>query len=226
MELVAALCLAVAFSFAFRNAIRSYAWVFYAIAALAVAVFAALAISGEYPTALRPAYPYFQRCLLGFGLFAVVMYIGVLPEGSRARRWLGPIRGELSIIASILTAGHVLNYLSSYIERFCAGYFGSSPAMAASFAVAFLLVALLIPLAVTSVNAVRRRMHAASWKRLQRLAYPFFGLIFVHLAFLLGPSATSPEQKAFVSVCVYTAVFALYAALRIVRAVRRRAAVD
>ena len=226
MELVIALVVAVAVSFAFRNAIKAHAWVFYLIATAMVAAFAALSISGEYPTALRPAYPYFQRCLLGFGFFAVVMYIGVLPEGSKARRWLNPIRGELSIIASLLTAGHVLNYLSSYIERFLAGYFGSSAAMATSFAVALLLVILLIPLAITSVNAIRRRMHAASWKRLQLLAYPFFILIFVHLVFLLGPSASAPGQKAFTSVAIYTAVFGLYVVLRVARAVLdRRAAV-
>ena len=97
-------------------------------------------VSREFAAAV---YPYLTRCLLGFALFALVMYIGALPEGSKARQMLMPIRGELSIIAAILTVGHVANYLGTYLADILSGFAGMSAGMVASFVVSSLLIVLL-----------------------------------------------------------------------------------
>lgn len=222
MDIVIALVIGVAFACAFRNAIRARPFVFYLLAAAIVALFAALSFSGDIPAPVRIVYPYVQRCLLAFALLAVVMFIGALPEASKARAYLAPIRGELSIIASILAIGHVVNYLASYLGQFAARL-GSMPAtMIASFAVSILLVAALAVLAVTSVQAIRKRMSAVSWKRIQKLAYPFFLLVFVHVLLILGPSASGLGQKASTSIIVYTVIFGTYCVLRIGKAVLAR----
>ena len=87
---------------------------------------------------------------------------------------------------------------------------------------ALVLFALLLVLGVTSFNAVKRRMRADTWKRVQLLAYPFFGLVYVHLLLMLLPSALQGGAAAQASVAAYTAVFGTYAVLRVTRALLDR----
>ena len=84
------------------------------------------------------------------------------------------------------------------------------------------LLVLLLVLGVTSLQGVKRRMDAGTWKRLQKWAYVFFGLVYVHLMSILLPSALAQGMTARVSIAVYTVLFGLYAALRIARAVLDR----
>ena len=94
----------------------------------------------------------YKRQLLGFALFALVMYIGALPEGSKARQMLMPIRGELSIIAAILTVGHVANYLGTYLADILSGFAGMSAGMVASFVVSS-------PVSYTHLDVYKRQEH-------------------------------------------------------------------
>ena len=96
--------------------------------------------------------------------------------------------------------------------------------MIASFVVSSLLIVLLAALTVTSFNAVKTRMSSDAWKRLQKTAYVFFGLVYVHLMLMLAPAASRGGEAAVASVAVCTVVFGAYAALRVRRAfVDRRA---
>jgi methionine sulfoxide reductase heme-binding subunit len=79
-------------------------------------------------------------------------------------------------------------------------------------------------LLVTSFQVVKRRMNAARWKGVQRLAYPFYLLTYVHLVLLLAPSAFAGRDTAIVSLVVYTVVVATYAVLRVRRALLRQQA--
>lgn len=90
--------------------------------------------------------------------------------------------------------------------------------MIASFTVSFALVILLIPLAITSIRAMRKAMDNSTWKRLQMLAYPFFVLIFVHIALILVPSVSTLGQRAFSSIVIYTGIVLAYGILRLRRA--------
>ena len=83
------------------------------------------------------------------------------------------------------------------------------------------LFALLVVLGVTSFNVVKKRMKKETWKRVQLLAYPFWGLVYVHLLLMLVPSALRGGAPAQMAVVVYSVVFVGYAVLRI-----RRAAID
>ena len=142
---------------------------------------------------------------------------------------LMPIRGELSIIAAILTVGHVANYLGTYLADILSGFAGMSAGMVASFVVSSLLIVLLAALTVTSFNAVKTRMSSDAWKRLQKTAYAFFGLTYVHLVLVLAPTVSSSGQKAAFSIAAYTAVMLAYAALRVaahLRAKRARSAIS
>ena len=54
-------------------------------------------------------------------------------------------------------------------------------------------------------------MKAKSWKRLQRLAYPFFILIYIHVMLLFSMNV----EKNRLSIIVYTLVYVSYVVLRL-----------
>ena len=50
--------------------------------------------------------------------------------------------------------------------------------------ITLILISMMLPLMITSFKCVRNKMKAKNWKNLQKLAYPFFYLIYVHLMVL------------------------------------------
>lgn len=214
MELVIALFISIAFAAVLKVPIKKYPWIFYILTVFIVVVFSSQILFSVAPVLARILYPYLQRCLIAFGLLTLVMFIGVLPEGSAVRRYFVPIRGELSIIASILTLPHILNYLNSYLTQFISGFTGMTSLTILSFLISFVLVVILVPLCITSFNAVRRRIAPHTWKRIQKLAYPFYFLILLHILFLLAPAEASFSSKAFVSVLLYSVIVGVYVLLR------------
>ncbi|MBR5164930.1 MAG: FMN-binding protein [Ruminococcus sp.] len=158
----------------------------------------------------------FSRGALGAAFWAVVMWAGALPNGSAPIKKLMPIRGELSITAAILTLSHVITYGVQYISNLVKGRTGSDFVITS--VVSLAMVAIMLPLTVMSFKTVRRKMNAKTWKRIQRAAYVFYGLIFAHVMVLYIPRARSGRDGCFLSVIVYSAVFLGYAAMRIRKA--------
>ena len=91
---------------------------------------------------------------------------------------------------------------------------------------AVVLLVLLVVLGVTSFAFVKRQMSTASGKKGQKLAYPFFGLVDVHLLLMLLPSALHGGLAAQASVAVYSVVFVGYALCRVGRALADKRAED
>lgn len=77
--------------------------------------------------------------------------------------------------------------------------------------ISLILICLMIPLFVTSFKCVRKKMKAKSWKKLQRLAYPFFILIYIHVMLLFSMNV---DKNKF-SIIVYTLVYVSYVVLRL-----------
>ena len=154
-------------------------------------------------------WPYFmplmQRCALAFVLFTIVMFVARLM----------PIRRQLSILGCIFALGHLAFYGVSYVPRLGSALNGN---LGFSLALAALLVLLMAILLVTSFQVVKRRMSAARWKGVQRLAYPFYLLTYVHLVLLLAPSAFAGRETATVSLVVYSVAVGAYVVLRMRRA--------
>ena len=165
--------------------------------------------------------PLMQRCALAFLLFSVVMFVGVLGERNPLRVHLMPIRRQLSILACIFACGHIAFYAASYVPRLTSAFTGN---LAFSLGLAALITALMAVLWATSAQRVKHAMKAASWKRVQRLAYPFYVLTYVHLALLLMPSALAGNQVAVVSIAVYSVVMGAYVVLRAAKALADRRA--
>ena len=162
-----------------------------------------------------------QKGTLAVALFTVVMFVGVFPRDSKLRKYLSPIRAELSIIACMLIVGHILAYCLTYVPRVL-GAGVISPFVSVGLGVAFAVTVLLIVLGATSFNSVKARMNSQTWFRVQKWSYVFFGLTYVHVLAMLLPSALSGGMTAAQSVVAYTVVFGAYAVLRIVRAILDR----
>ncbi len=216
MEFLIVFVVTVAAALALREPLRRWPVAFYVLACAVVVVFLAGAnglLSGSW---WKPAIVLVQRCMVALSLFAVVMLIGALPKGSKLDAWLRPVRAELSIVACILCLGHMCVYVGPYASRAVAGSLGVTTMV--SFVVAVVLFALVVVLGVTSLNFVKHRMGGRTWKNVQRLAYPFFGLAWVHLMFMLAPAAAKGGEQAVLSVVIYTVLFAAYLVLRLYRA--------
>lgn len=164
-------------------------------------------------------WPIVSRSAFSTALFAAIMWTGALPNGSKAIKHLMPIRGELSILACILTLGHNVSYGLTYF-RFLFTQPAMLPANQLAAAICSLvMICIMLPLFVTSFKSVRKKMKASNWKKLQRLAYAFYALIYVHVMLLTVPAALQGRSGYLLTVLVYSVVFLGYAACRIQKAV-------
>lgn len=203
-----------AFALLLAPVIKRVPWLFY-LGAVGMAVAFSLIESAELPRAAVSAFTIpMSRCYFAFSLFAIVMYVGVLAEKSRVRRRLGPIRGELSIVAAVLACAHILRYASSYFARLFDAAMPVKENMYVALAVAAVLAILLLALTVTSFRLVKGRMSAAAWKNVQKLAYPFFALVCLHAVIALIPSALGGASSSMAAVVGYGVVLTAYAILR------------
>lgn len=221
MDFLFIFAVSVAAAFALRNPLKKAPLVFYLLAVAAVIVLL-IGASGLVGSWARSIVLLVQRCMVAFALFAIVMLIGVLPKESKAARWLRPIRAQLSIIAWILCLGHMCAYAALYTARALSGAMSAS--MLLALIVAVVLFVLLLVLGITSFNVVKRRMPSAAWKNVQRLAYPFFALAYLHVLLMLLPAALQGGQQAQTSIAIYSTVVGGYAALRLYRAWVERSA--
>lgn len=80
--------------------------------------------------------------------------------------------------------------------------------------VTLILLAMLIPLFITSFKSVRRKMNGKTWKNIQRMAYPFFIGIYVHIMVLYSADVNSHMT----GIIVYTVIYACYVILRLRKA--------
>lgn len=217
MLLLVCVLLAVAFAFGLKKPIKKAPWVFYILAILVDLLIIYSSQLNLPQWAWKTVVLANGRCLFAFGLFTVVMFLGALKDGSKAKRWLMPIRAELSIIAGILTVGHIVRYLGVYSPRVLSNPASVANGMLASFVVAFILAVLLVVLTVTSFKFVKRHMNASLWKGIQRTAYPFFVLIYAHVLLIMVRPAMMGAENALVSLVVYGAIVAFYVVLRVLR---------
>lgn len=76
----------------------------------------------------------------------------------------------------------------------------------------------MIPLFITSFMKVRKKMNAKTWKKLQRWAYLFYLLAYLHVFILLVNKDTINWTK----LITYTSVFGIYTLLRIMKCFNKK----
>lgn len=160
----------------------------------------------------------FAKGSLGTAMFVFVMYAGALPKGNRFIAPLMKIRGELSITAAILVLCHNFTYGQTYFRMLFVQPEILSGTQLAAAIISIILIIIMLVLTITSFPSVRKRMQAKKWKQLQRTAYLFYGLMYVHIMLINVPYARLGMSMYIVNVIVYSIVFLGYVAMRISKA--------
>jgi DMSO/TMAO reductase YedYZ heme-binding membrane subunit/uncharacterized protein with FMN-binding domain len=163
-------------------------------------------------------WPLVSRSGLSAALFVAVMFAGALTNGSKPVKVLMPIRGELSILACILTLGHNISYGMTYFRRLT-----RLPSYQLGAAIcSIVMICIMLPLFVTSFRCIRKKMKPKRWKQLQRLAYGFYALLYVHVLLLTVPAALRGRSGYALTIFVYSVVFLGYALCRVTKALAMR----
>lgn len=218
MLFLIALVFAFGFAFLCGKPLKKYPYIFYATAVVITAVTVILAgldlraipdFVNTYIIGL------FTRGAFATALWCVVMWAGALPNGSAPIKKLMPIRGELSIFAALLTLGHNIGFGRTYFVRLFTDAGRMTSNQIAASVMTIIMLVIMIPLTVMSFPQVRRKMNAKLWKRIQRAAYAFYALIYIHVLTLCYPMAKAGREGYLLSIFIYSAVFIGYAACRI-----------
>lgn len=161
--------------------------------------------------------PLLNKGALSAAFWALVMWAGALPRGSRAGKQLLAARGELSIFAAILTLSHAAGKELLYAGQLLRPRFSPGWEFIITGILSLLLILIMLPLTVLSFKRIRRKMKPSRWKRVQRLAYPFYGLIYLHVLVLYLPGALHGARGFLLTVLVYSAVWIAYLICRLRR---------
>ena len=224
MLLIISLIIVSLFIYFLKDSLKKHAGIYYIGAAvISIAVF----LIGFLPMPLflkNNILGIFAKGSLGTAMFVAVMYAGALPKGNKLIAQLMKIRGELSITAAILVLCHNFTYGITYFKMLFIKPEALSATQFTAAIISLVLIIIMIVLTVTSFQAVRKKMKAKKWKQLQRTAYVFYGLMYVHIMLINIPYARLGLGTYIANVVIYSIVFLGYAAMRIAKAVSVKAA--
>lgn len=128
----------------------------------------------------KPFVTPFVKGFVGFAFFYVVMITGALNPSWKLTKKLRSVRAPYSILGFVLLMSHPLNYVAEVLSKQRdIPYFGVA---------AFLIM---VPLFITSYMAIRKKMKAQTWVKLQRWAYPVYALMLIHLVV----NASLPQNR-------------------------------
>ncbi len=219
MLLVISLIIVSLFIYFLKDSLKKHANIYYiGTAVISIAVF----LLGFLPMPLfvnNNILGIFAKGSLGTAMFVAVMYAGALPKGNKLIGPLMKIRGELSITAAILVLCHNFTYGMTYFKMLFIKPEALSATQLTAAIISIILITIMLVLTVTSFPAVRKKMQAKKWKQLQRTAYVFYGLMYVHIMLINIPYARLGLGTYIANVITYSIVFLGYAAMRIAKAV-------
>lgn len=153
----------------------------------------------------------FSRGIFATASFMIVMFLGTITKHNDFSKKLMAIRGEMSIMASLLVFSHNIIFGLRYFPILFTNPSSMPQRQLIASIITIFLLLMLIPLFVTSFKTVRRKMKAKSWKNLQKMAYPFFIGIYIHVMVLYS----SNWKENMVGVVIYTLIYLAYIILRL-----------
>ena len=166
----------------------------------------------------------FRKGVLAAALWCVVAWIGAVPQGSPVIKRLMPVRGELSIFSAAVSLSHMVIYAVQYIKNLLNPAFREAGRADAEFIltciVCLLLTGIMIPLTVLSFKFVRRKIKGKTWKAIQRTAYGFYALIYIHIIVIYAAKPSTAETL--VNLIAYSIVFVGYFVFRVRKAMVKK----
>ena len=156
------------------------------------------------------------RGFISISFYILVMYAGVLEPKWGITRKLRSIRAELAIIASILLLPHGIIYFIRFILLKLPKILteGKFPILYLSYiAIGIIGFFIMTPLFITSLKRVRRKMQGLQWKKLQRWAYIFYFLAYIHILLVL----LNEKELDWLKLSTYTIIFLGYIVLKLIK---------
>ena len=219
MVFLISLALALALALGLNKPLRKNPTPFYiAFAAISLAVAVCSLANVRFPAWVSTwVWPVAARGAMVGALFTLVMTAGAFPNGSAGARALMPVRAQLSILASILAAGHIVTYGKTYIVMLFTNVSRMTRLILIAAVVSLLLVLVMLPLSTTSFASIRKKMNGRTWKKLQRFAYLFYALLYLHIILFNISPAVAGRAGYRLNLFVYSAVFFSYAICRVLK---------
>lgn len=115
----------------------------------------------------HPLVNYIVKGYLGYGIFLVVMMVGVLPNKWTLSRNIKKVRGELSILGFLLITPHAFLHVFAYLDGI--NLFGIAAYV------------LMIPLTIVSFQVIKKEISTKDWNTIQKAAYLIYLALFIHL---------------------------------------------
>lgn len=156
------------------------------------------------------------RGLISVSFFILVMYAGALNSKWTITKKLRSIRAELAILGSILMLPHGIIYFIRFLILKLPKIIseGTFPILYFAYiGIGIIGFIVMMPLFITSLRKVRRKMQGQQWKRLQRWAYLFYFLTYVHILLIL----LNEKEIDWLRLSTYTIIFASYMSLRLLK---------
>lgn len=204
----------------FHKQVHKRSYLIYIAAALITAYIIGAGImraTGSWPQWFSTNASTVSQGALAVAVFVVVMYVGVLPKKWRLTRRLIYVRAELSIIGCILSLGHNASYANLFVQLFTDPMSMRGNGLYAVASIdSLILIALMIPLMITSFYSVRKLFTAKRWKSLQKWSYVFYVGLYVHAVLIFWTAVSGGHHGAasMESLIAYSVFFIPYFVLR------------
>ncbi|MDS0526454.1 ferric reductase-like transmembrane domain-containing protein [Clostridium sp. SHJSY1] len=226
MNLIITLLIVTILSLIFTTNIKKHAYAYYAVAAIiaiSTSIYEILRMTsnlklGGFILTLEKVS---IKGIIAISFFILVMYAGALIPKWKVARKLLTIRAELAILGSIFMLPHGIIYFARFIILKLPKILSEGTASAlylGYIAVGIIGFLLMIPLFITSIKKVRRKMNPVKWKKLQRWAYAFYFLAYLHIILILF----NGKNLDWTRLSVYTLIFGLYTILRLFKYKKRK----
>lgn len=157
---------------------------------------------------------YFTKGFIPTAIFIVVMFTGALNNKLKMAQNLLKIRGELSIVASILMFSHIGLYLLRFINFTIPRILLGKHMPIKNYVITFsgiIATIIMIPLFITSFMLIRKKMKGATWKKLQNYSYLFYFLTYIHIA----ACAFTKFGLDYIKLSFYSIIFLIYTIMRL-----------
>ena len=209
MRLISCLIIALVFFYLLEKPIKKHATLLY-IATVIISVLSVLAPKKGLPFVID----YLVKNILARGtlagaLFILVMVASVCPV-AKLRGLLLRTRGEMAIIAALLTLIHNISYGKHYFVALFTKISDLDAPRIFAAVLSLVMIVLLIPLTVTSFMVIRKKMNPKKWKSLQRLSYLFYGLLFIHISMIFSISIAKGHLSTLFDLTVYVIIYMAY----------------
>ncbi len=219
MLLIISFIYALLFIYLFKNHIKKKPYIFYLIPFVVLVIIIYLLVTNAYESMPKLAWKMmvspFKNGAFSFAIISIVMYIGALNKNNSWVKSVMKIRTELSIFGSIFVYLHIIGYGIFYFPAiFGFHHMDMSIYQIVATVITLVNICILTPLFITSFESVRNKMSQVKWKKIQRLSYLFYTLVYFHVIAIF----MNHFDKHIFDIILYSIVFITYAILRIRKA--------